>query len=213
MKIVMISGKATSGKDTVGDILINKYKYTKFSFATNLKKSVAGAFGWRVEQLEDQAFKATEDGFWGVTPRQVLQVFGSDTMKKFFPKRLSTISKKKHDNLKSIWAQATVKSLMESDYKRIVITDLRFPEELEAVEEFARNYGHTLHSIRVEASYKKMPKNVSENPIIRWFQLLLEWQHISEYMFDWYKTWSLVVYNDSTKERFIERAERMVGSL
>ena len=50
--IIAICGLQGSGKDTVGHYLINKYSFTKLSFAGVLKDIVGILFGWEREMLE-----------------------------------------------------------------------------------------------------------------------------------------------------------------
>ncbi|AXC38730.1 UNVERIFIED_ORG: hypothetical protein [Escherichia phage CMSTMSU] len=49
-QIIAINGTIGSGKDTFGETFINN-GYTRMSFATNLKDSVAAIFGWIVKCL------------------------------------------------------------------------------------------------------------------------------------------------------------------
>lgn len=46
MKLIAISGKAQSGKDTIGSFLVNKYGFTRVASADSLKRIARNIFGW-----------------------------------------------------------------------------------------------------------------------------------------------------------------------
>jgi hypothetical protein len=125
-KLIGICGSIGSGKDTVGDILIHEYGYTRMSFATTLKDVVAALFGWDREMLEgltDQARdqRDTPDSFWSEklglawTPRKAMQVIGTDLLRNQF-----------HTDM---WLNTVEKKI--SEMGKVVITDVRFPNEIE----------------------------------------------------------------------------------
>lgn len=89
--IIGICGLIGSGKGTVGDILVEQ-GYTKVSFADKLKDGVATIFGWNRAMLEgdtdeSRSWREQTDEFWSketgrtITPRIVLQEFGTDCMR------------------------------------------------------------------------------------------------------------------------------------
>ena len=93
--IIGIAGLIGSGKGTVADILVEQHNFTKISFADKLKDGVASSFGWNRELLEgdtdeSRAWRETVDEFWTketgreITPRLVLQEFGTDCMRNGF---------------------------------------------------------------------------------------------------------------------------------
>ena len=51
-RIISLSGLQGSGKDTVADMLCERYGYKRISFAATLKDAVAAVFGWDREMLE-----------------------------------------------------------------------------------------------------------------------------------------------------------------
>lgn len=143
--IIGISGKIGSGKDTVGEIiqklcLTNKAPNFEIKkFAGKLKAVGSLLTGIPIEMFEDQEFKKTdlpsewvyiENGYAArnMTVRDFLQKLGTEAMR---------------DNLHTnVWVNA-----LFSDYKAIeripekrmsimpnwIITDMRFPNEMEAV--------------------------------------------------------------------------------
>lgn len=125
--IIAICGLQGSGKDTIGSYLINSYGFTKLSFAGVLKDIVAILFGWDRDMLEGATPESREwreqvDLWWSeklgianLTPRYVLQYFGTDLFRTHF-----------HPD---IWVIAVERQL--SKYTNCVITDCRFPNEFE----------------------------------------------------------------------------------
>ena len=126
MDLIALCGFAGSGKDTIADILVKDYGYTKVSFASPLKDAVAAIFHWDRDLLEGSTKESREwrekpDLWWSkrlnipnLTPRWVLQYIGTDVMRTHF-----------NDN---IWIASAEKSLFSVKGK-IVVTDARFPNE------------------------------------------------------------------------------------
>lgn len=129
-KIIGMTGLAASGKDSIGDILVNNFPtFEKMSFASHLKDVVALMFGWDRKMLagetpEDRAIREQPDKFWSeklgydFTPRKALQIFGTNLLRNNF-----------HQN---IWVDCLEMKLSKTD-KDIVITDVRFPNEIEMI--------------------------------------------------------------------------------
>lgn len=124
--IIAICGLQGSGKDTIGSYLINTYGFTKLSFAGVLKDIVSILFGWDRTMLEgatqeSRAWREQVDPWWSeklgisnLTPRYVLQYFGTDLFRTHF-----------HQD---IWVIAVERQLAK--YPNCVITDCRFPNEI-----------------------------------------------------------------------------------
>lgn len=127
--IVGISGLIGSGKDTVADFLVNSYGYRKESWADALKNAVAAVFGWDKMMLEgrtkeSRSWREQPDIWWSerlsreVTPRNVLQLWGTEVCRGGY-----------HDD---IWI-ASLENKIRKSNDDIVISDCRFPNELESV--------------------------------------------------------------------------------
>jgi len=138
--IIGICGFAGAGKDTVANILIEKYDFHKLSFAGILKDIVAKIFDWNRKLLEgdtneSREWRETKDEWWSnklgkeITPRWVLQNIGTDIMRNNF-----------HPD---IWILALEKQLFK--YKNVVITDCRFPNEIDLIKQ---NNGFIINVIR-----------------------------------------------------------------
>lgn len=128
--IIGICGFQGSGKDTIADYLQNIYGFKRDSFASTLKDAVAAIFGWNRELLEgrtkeSRAWRETVDQWWAtrldmpnLTPRLVLQLWGTEVARRAF-----------HDDT---WI-ASLEHKLVSAHNDIVITDVRFPNEIRAV--------------------------------------------------------------------------------
>lgn len=124
--IIGICGLQGSGKDTLGNILVEKYGFKKLSYAGVLKDIVSILFGWPRDMVEGATKESREwreqvDTWWAnrlnmpnLTPRYVLQYFGTDLFRNHF-----------HTD---IWVAAVEKQLQM--YPNVVITDCRFPNEI-----------------------------------------------------------------------------------
>lgn len=128
--IVGFVGFIGSGKDTAADYLVNFHGYRRDSFANTLKDAVSQVFGWDRTLLEGRTKEAREwreqvDTWWAerlnmpkLTPRWVLQYWGTDVLRKGF-----------HDD---IWI-ASLENKMRKTGDNIVISDVRFPNEIKAI--------------------------------------------------------------------------------
>jgi hypothetical protein len=128
--IIGFVGFIGSGKDTGADYLVNFHEFRRDSFANTLKDAVAAVFGWDRVLLEGRTKQAREwreqvDPWWAerlgmpnLTPRWVLQYWGTEVCRKGF-----------HDD---IWI-ASLENKLRTSKDNIVISDVRFPNEIKAI--------------------------------------------------------------------------------
>ncbi len=128
--IIGFVGFIGSGKDTAADYLVNFHGFRRDSFANTLKDAVAAVFGWDRVLLEGRTKEAREwreqvDPWWAnrldmpnLTPRWILQYWGTEVCRAGF-----------HDD---IWI-ASVENKMRKIKDNIVISDVRFPNEIAAI--------------------------------------------------------------------------------
>jgi hypothetical protein len=128
--IIGFCGFIGSGKDTAADYLVNFHEFRRDSFANTLKDAVAAVFGWDRVLLEGKTKEAREwreqvDTWWAerlnmphLTPRWVLQWWGTEVCRSAF-----------HDD---IWI-ASLENKLRKTADDIVISDVRFPNEIKAI--------------------------------------------------------------------------------
>ena len=125
--LIGLVGLIGSGKDTVAERLITHHGYKRDSFAKSLKDAVSSMFNWDREMLEgntseSRAWREQPDKFWSekmgkeVTPRWVLQYFGTEVMRQGM-----------YD---AIWVDSVI-----GRYKgdKTVISDTRFQNEIKTI--------------------------------------------------------------------------------
>ena len=128
-RIIGICGFIGSGKDTVADYLVNFHGFKRESFANSLKDAVSMVFGWDRDLLEGRTKQSREwreqrDEWWSqrlgreITPRWVLQYWGTEVVRKGF-----------HNDT---WV-ASLENRLHQTQNDIVITDCRFPNEIKAI--------------------------------------------------------------------------------
>ena len=139
-RIIAVCGAKRAGKDTVADHLVASYGYEKVKFASALKAVVGSLFGLGCDQLEGDR-KDVVDPNWGVTPRHLLQFFGTEIMQYRVQECLPGIGRR-------FWAEKLFRDIgpMTAD-RRIVVSDVRFPHE---VEEIAKKSMGSFAVIRVD---------------------------------------------------------------
>ena len=139
--IIGITGLISSGKGTVADILVEEHNFIKLSFADKLKDGVASVFGWNRDMLEGDSVESREwretvDEFWTketgreITPRLVLQEFGTDCMRNGF--------------YHGIWVSLVKQEIMKNVQNNYIIPDVRFSNEIKVV----KNLGGEVWNVR-----------------------------------------------------------------
>lgn len=124
--IIGICGLIGSGKGTVADVLVEQHNFKKISFADKLKDAVSLMFDWDREMLEGETsesryWREQPDEFWSketgkeISPRLVLQLFGTDCMRNGF-----------YDG---VWVSFVKKKIQDNPTTNFVIPDVRFENE------------------------------------------------------------------------------------
>lgn len=116
--IIGIAGAKRSGKTTLAELLARRYGLAHISFAAPIRAFVADLLGGTLEQLEEHKESPVA---WldGVTPRHMMQTLGTEWGRDIV-----------HSEL---WVRAAMRRA--EIMGRVVISDVRFPNEAEAIRE------------------------------------------------------------------------------
>ena len=156
-KLIGILGKKKSGKDTTGNYLIENYKFKRYAFADPIKKITEILFDFSEEQLNGDKRKDAVDFRWYITPREAFQKigteFGQDIIYSLFPRL------KKRLGNEIIWVKLFKQWYEKNNKSNIVITDVRFPHEIEAI----KSLGGII--VKIERDNVPLDKHISEQYI------------------------------------------------
>jgi dephospho-CoA kinase len=78
LAIIGIIGRKGTGKSECSKVLIDKYKFTKISFADKMKQIISDLWDIPIQHLYDPSMKETFDPRWGKTYREIMQLFGTE---------------------------------------------------------------------------------------------------------------------------------------
>lgn len=150
--VIAITGKAGSGKDTVASFLEENYGYKNYKFAEPIYGILKVAFNLSDEKINalkryDENKEAFIPGYTDITYRKALQLIGTE----FFRNSID----------KDIWASNLIDRLRTSSDNKIVISDLRFPNELEALKKYKEHFN--LNVIKVVRPNSGLDKTLAEH--------------------------------------------------
>lgn len=119
--LVGLSGKKQSGKSTLAKYLEEKHAFFEYGWADPLKQIIGmDLMGLTVDQVYgSNKDKETIDAFWGKSPRQLLQIIGTEC----FRKQVDP----------DFWVKVGVRQFTNFRDRNIVVPDCRFPNEIEAI--------------------------------------------------------------------------------
>lgn len=146
-RIIGLSGRMGVGKNTVANYLVAKHGYADLAFATPLKEAAAAIFGFNREQLHGK-LKEVVDPFWEMTPRKVLQLLGTDCVRKVirddvWVKRAQQCVDETRKRYQAMYVDDVAAIQMGITFdavgfvpKGIVVTDCRFSDEAYAIQQW-----------------------------------------------------------------------------
>jgi len=175
-KIIGIGYKKFRGKDSLADCLVDDHGFLRVSFAKKLKEAAKIIFGFTDEQLTDPVLKETPDEFWGFSPRFALQGTGDGLRKHVDP---------------LVWIKAAFRFSPDEEAKDVVVSDVRYLNELNTVKE----YGGV--AVRMDREIEE-----SEDDELA--------KHVSEVELDNYHDWDMVVDNNGPQELLKSAADVLV---
>ena len=125
--IIGITGHARHGKDSVADIICNRFDYKKYSLADPMKDACRIVFPtWDDRHLYGE-LKDIVDPLYGISPRHALQSIGTQ----WGQYELSKYDSFAETTGRRLW----VNSLLAKISGNAVIADVRFPHEADAIRE------------------------------------------------------------------------------
>jgi len=128
-RLIGLTGVARSGKDTVGNILVNDFRFKTVYFAEPLKEGLKLMLGLTDEHVHG-SLKETVVGRFGKSPRQMLQTLGTDWARNLV-----------NQDTWLIVAKYKIEELMEQGYS-VSLTDVRFDNEADMVREMGGQVWH-----------------------------------------------------------------------
>jgi hypothetical protein len=209
MVLIGFLAQKRSGKDTIGDYLVNNYNFVKRAFADPLKGACREVFHFTNKQLYGD-LKETTDKRWGASPRVTLQYIGTDLLRdqlnKIMPELGYDVFLKSfeiwYNNLMSINPNANV-----------VVTDVRFQNEVDLI----KKLGGTVYRIdRFENdSWKDYFYYVDYIPLFSSFakKILLRYNiHISELSIKYIKNYDYIIKNNGTIKQLYNLCDYIFSS-
>ncbi len=132
--VVGLCGAKRSGKDTIGNILAKEYGFIHYAFANPIREALKVIYLWTDDFFEGNK-KDEVDPVWGISPRQAMQDLGTEWAQlglcDRYPEYNEVTGRK-------IWVKRFQQWYLQTYSMRvvnpnIVITDVRFPHEQEAL--------------------------------------------------------------------------------
>lgn len=120
-RLIALGHKRRVGKDAAADYLERQHGYTRIGFATALKNAAREIYGFSDDQLYGAA-KLEMDSDWGDTPAHILQLLGTECLRK--------------GHRDDVWIRALRRKLRAQPQQHFVIVDCRYPNEAAAVREW-----------------------------------------------------------------------------
>lgn len=167
MIIIGLCGEKGSGKDTICDILSKSHNIKRFAFADPLKDSLKSLFLWDDSNFSREN-KEEIDNYWGVSPRQMCQVLGTDVIRKTLHDKFDKSIYINQDEYKaSFWIKRIHKQLEEylidsKGYDCLMFTDIRFLDELDYVKRLG---GRVYKVLRAGLEKNEYSQHIAEKGI------------------------------------------------
>jgi len=202
--IIGICGLIGSGKGSVGDILVEQ-GFTKVSFADKLKDGVATIFGYNRAMLEGDTdesrnWREQPDDFWSqetgrtITPRIILQEFGTDCMRNGY-----------YDG---VWVSLLKQQVLDNP-GNYVIPDVRFRNEQDMIRELGGEIWRVQRGDVPEWYGCAMLDNTTGSNLMESYDV-----HVSEYKWiDMNNKFNATIYNNGTLEQLKQLVLNEISNL
>lgn len=140
--IIGLCGAQGAGKDTAGNILVEKFGFQRISFASSLKDVISVLFSWPRDLLEgtteeSRIWREQVNEFWAIktnipdfSPRKALQLIGTDCLRNHF--------------CQNIWVHIVESKIAAvlaiNPLAKVVLTDCRFMNEIDMIQQFSNSF-------------------------------------------------------------------------
>ena len=182
--IIGIVGRRHVGKDLVSNYIETTYGYENRKFAGPMKQALIALFDFTSTQVSGD-LKEVVDERWKVSPRQVMQFFGTDMMQMTLQKLIPDIGRN----------FAVKRLFINSDSnKPFCISDVRFQHEVLAIHERG---GITIHIHRATNEKEKIDEIDS---------------HESEAGIDQLQS-TYTIFNNGTKEELFAQVDLILKNI
>lgn len=204
---VGILGLIGSGKGTVASRLVEKHNFRQDSFAASLKDACADIFGWERHLLEgdtkeSRKWREEPDLWWahtldrpGFSPRQALQLMGTDVIRNGFDDR--------------IWLLSVLNRYQRNSSQSVVISDVRFRNEVDFIK---NNGGRLIHVIRGELpAWYTVAQQANNGDLPSLNRMLTEFSTVHRSEWDWIGTpIDFLMHNDGTLDDLYTEIDKVV---
>ncbi len=180
--IVAFLGPKRVGKDTAANYLIKSYGYERYALADPMKNAVQSLFYFSEEQLWGDE-KEVVDPYWQVTPREIMQFIGIDTLFNGLGHRFPHLGH-------TFYLRAFERFRSAKPNSLVVISDLRMQEDVIALKEMGALI------IRVER-----PGLIAEDP------------HVSELQVSFVKGYDFTIVNDGNIEELEQKIKMIISQM
>lgn len=133
MFLIGLTGRAGSGKDTAGQVLVRQLGFHRYAFADPIKRALSAMFGWHMGVWEDRAWKEGNLPGMRYSPRLLAQTLGTEWGRSIDP---------------DFWVHVTESLIHRDTPSRAVITDVRFDNEAKWIQ---RQGGLVIEILRPDA--------------------------------------------------------------
>lgn len=151
--LIGFAGRKGSGKDLAAKLMIEEFGGSRVAFADELKECCGRIWNLTHEQLHG-GLKEVVDDRWGLTPREIMQRFGTEVARSIHP---------------DTWIKNVIEVQIPSKVAffgdratRFYISDVRFPNECAAIQAAG---GHVIRIERPASSTLAYSDHPSETEI------------------------------------------------
>lgn len=143
--VVALCGLRRSGKDTVASHLCDSHGFIRLRFAKYLKDMLRVGLGLTDEHLEGDLKDAVHPVLQA-TPRSIMQFIGTEVMQYQLPELAPGVGR-------DVWARRLAYDMSvlvgQHGHDRVVVSDMRFPHELDVLKRECDIIGAQLKVVRI----------------------------------------------------------------